>query len=226
MWLLSTARAELTWFNHAADVQGGYAILSHTWESEIKEQTFQQVSAIGKRCKKWWGNPRYSRSLSDKIRQCCILAEKHGYDWVWIDSCCIDKDSSTELSEAINSMFKWYSQAEVCFAFLVDVSNRDDLHAENSAFRNSRWHTRGWTLQELIAPAIVIFLSADWVPLGTKAELAELLENVTHIPQCILTRNKYYLDASVANRMSWAANRMTTRMEDQAYCLMAYLTST
>ncbi|PIL33546.1 hypothetical protein GSI_04169 [Ganoderma sinense ZZ0214-1] len=207
MWLLSTDRAELQWFTDAAGVPGGYAILSHTWG--IHEQTFQE-------------NPRDSVSLSPKIRECCLLAEKYRYKWVWIDSCCIDKTSSTELSEAINSMFKWYWQAEVCFAFLADVptGSEDDLRAENSKFRTSRWHQRGWTLQELIAPAVVIFVSKTWDRLGTKAELAELLEEITHIPRRILTRKEYYRYTSVANRMLWAAKRRTTRAEDQAYCLM------
>ncbi|PIL27031.1 hypothetical protein GSI_10170 [Ganoderma sinense ZZ0214-1] len=216
MWLLSTDRAELRWFTEAGSVPGGYAILSHTWGTD--EQTLQDVRAINKRYESSGKNPR--DFVSSKIRNCCLLAEKYRYRWVWIDSCCIDKTSSTELSEAINSMFKWYWQAEVCFAFLADVPSEDDLRAKDSAFRKSRWHKRAWTLQELIAPAVVIFFSNHWVQLGTKAELAELLEEVTRIPQCILTRQEYYHHTSVANRMSWAANRMTTRVEDQAYCLM------
>ena len=217
MWLLSTSHAELRWFTDASAVPGpGYAILSHTWGAH--EQTFQDVRSFGEQCKASGKNPR--DFVSSKIRNCCLLAEKYGYQWVWVDSCCIDKTSSTELSEAINSMFKWYWQAEVCFAFLADVPTEDDLRAETSAFRNSRWHKRGWTLQELIAPAVVIFLSVEWTRLGTKAELSELLYEITHIPQRILTRQEYYHYPSVANRMRWAANRMTTRMEDQAYCLM------
>ena len=216
MWLLSTDRAELQLFNDAAAVAGGYAILSHTWG--IHEQTFQDVYEIGERCKRSRENPR--DLVSPKIRNCCLLAKKYGYRWVWVDSCCIDKTSSTELSEAINSMFKWYWQAEVCFAFLADVPTEDDLRAETSAFRNSRWHKRGWTLQELIAPAVVIFVSTTWDRLGTKAELADLLEDITHIPGRILTRKEYYRYTSVANRMLWAAERRTTRAEDQAYCLM------
>ena len=217
MWLLSTHRAELQWFTDAAAVPGGYAILSHTWG--VHEQTLQEVNTIGERCKVSCKNPR--DFVSPKIRNCCLLAEKYGYGWVWIDSCCIDKTSSTELSEAINSMFKWYWQAEVCFAFLADVpiGSVGDLKAAGSAFRKSRWHLRGWTLQELIAPAVVIFVSDTWDRLGTKAELAELLEEVTRIPKRILTRKEYYCNASVANRMLWASKRRTTRVEDQAYCL-------
>ena len=218
MWLLSTDRAELKWFNDAGAVTGGYAILSHTWGES--EETFQEIQAHKMSCAETGENPR--DLASPKIRNFCILAKEHGYDWAWIDTCCIDKTSSTELSEAINSMFKWYWQAEVCYAFLADVpaATATELGAHQSAFRQSRWHRRGWTLQELIAPAVVIFFSQDWVRLGTKAELAPLLEEVTRIPQNILIRKEYYYQASVANRMVWAANRVTTRVEDQGYCLM------
>ncbi|KAM5534165.1 hypothetical protein V8D89_012185 [Ganoderma adspersum] len=138
MWLLSTDRAELHYFRRNFDAIGGYAILSHTWDGD--EQTLQEVQAIGDRCR---------------------TSEKHGYHWVWIDSCCIDKTSSSELSEAINSMFRWYKEAEVCFVYLADVPHDCDLDADDSAFRKSRWHIRGWTLQELIAPDFLIFLSND-----------------------------------------------------------------
>ena len=158
MWLLSSDRAELHYFARNFDAGGGYAILSHTWVR--KEQTFQEVTAIAKRCRREGTNPR--DVVHPKICDCCILAEKHGYRWVWIDSCCIDKTSSSELSEAINSMFRWYKEAEVCFAYLADVPTNCDLGADDSAFRKSRWHTRGWTLQELIAPDFLIFLSTDW----------------------------------------------------------------
>ncbi|KAM5537272.1 hypothetical protein V8D89_009002 [Ganoderma adspersum] len=114
MWLLSTDRAELHYFDRHFDAEGGYAILSHTWDKDRGEQSFQQ------------------------IRQCCILAEKHGYRWVWIDSCCIDKRSSSELSEAINSMYKWYKSSEVCYAYLKDVPSDDDLKVPESAFQKSR----------------------------------------------------------------------------------------
>ncbi len=104
MWLLSTDRAELRWFTDAGAVPRGYAILSHTWGAD--EQSFTDLRAISKRCKASGKNPR--DFVSPKIRNCCLLAERYGYKWVWIDTCCIDKTSSTELSEAINSMFKWY----------------------------------------------------------------------------------------------------------------------
>ena len=218
MWLLHTSQFELKEFPDAGGIPGGYAILSHTWGNH--EQTYQDVRVIAEQSK-LTGHDRREK-MSYKIRKCCELAREHKYEWVWVDSCCIDKTSSTELSEAINSMFKWYWQAEVCFAFLADVPTADieELRAEQSAFRQSRWHKRGWTLQELIAPAVVVFFSRTWERLGTKAELAELLEQITHIPQSILTRDQYYYQASVADRMVWASDRVTTRVEDQGYCLM------
>ena len=156
MWLLSTDRAELHYFARNLDVIGGYAILSHTWDGD--EQTLQEVRAIGERCRASGTKPRDDPELSSKIRECCIVAEKHGHRWVWIDSCCIDKTSSSELSEAINSMYQWYKAAEMCYAYLADVPTKCTL----STFLKSRWHTRGWTLQELIAPDSVTFLSVDW----------------------------------------------------------------
>ncbi|EJF60426.1 HET-domain-containing protein [Dichomitus squalens LYAD-421 SS1] len=219
MWLLRTDRAELVYFPRNFDADGGYAILSHTWD-EKGEQTFQDVRNIGEQCKRAGRNPRDDPRLSPKIRECCRLAEKHGFRWAWADSCCIDKTSSSELSESINSMFRWYSDAEECYAYLADVPGGSNLHAPNSAFRKSRWHTRGWTLQELIAPASVRFYSCDWEELGNRADLAELLADITGIALKIFTRETRPSEYSVCMRMSWASQRQTTRLEDEAYCLM------
>ncbi len=216
MWLLSTDRAELHFFASPESVTGGYAILSHTWGHD--EQSFQQIQALRERCAASGENPR--DLAAPKIRECCILAERHGFQWLWVDSCCIDKTSSTELSEAINSMFRWYSLAEVCFAYLEDVESDCVLDAPGSTFRTSRWHSRGWTLQELIAPMLLIFVSQDWKVIGNKVELAPLLQRITGIWRQVLTREVHYSVISVGQRMSWASNRNTTRVEDEAYCLM------
>ncbi len=218
MWLLSTDRAELHYFSRNSDADGGYAILSHTWNKH--EQSLQDVQAIGEECLQDGTNPRDHPELSPKIRQFLILAEKNGYRWAWADSCCIDKTSSSELSEAINSMYQWYAEAEVCYAYLADVPGDDDLEAPESAFQNSRWHTRGWTLQELIAPESVIFLSADWGKLGNRAALAGLLQKITRVPAGVLTGVDRPAEFSASMRMTWASKRKTTRVEDQAYCLM------
>ncbi|EIW78783.1 HET-domain-containing protein [Coniophora puteana RWD-64-598 SS2] len=211
MWLLSTDRAELRFFVSPDRVDGGYAILSHVWGDN--EQSFQDVQAFqdGR-------NPR--DLVSDKIRECCLLAERHGYKWVWNDTCCIDKSSSSELSEAINSMFLWYSRADICYAYLQDVSS--DAPDIKPRFRESRWYTRGRTLQELIAPDLLIFVSAEWEILCDKAEEASLVAEITKIPEAVLRKEVELDDISVAQRMSmsWAATRETTRVEDRAYSLL------
>ncbi|PIL33598.1 hypothetical protein GSI_04221 [Ganoderma sinense ZZ0214-1] len=216
MWLLSTDRAELHHFPFPNAVAGGYAVLSHTWGN--REQTFQDTQALRERCVRTGENPR--DLSSNKVRESCILAERHGYKWIWNDTCCIDKTSSTELSEAINSMFVWYSFAEVCFAYLGDVDSNCQLDAPGSAFRTARWHTRGWTLQELISPFLVIFVSGDWKIIGEKQELAPLLEEITGVRRQVLMGEMHYSVPSIAERMSWASQRNTTRVEDEAYCLM------
>ncbi|KAI0359555.1 HET-domain-containing protein [Trametes cingulata] len=218
MWLLSTDRAELHFFAGPEAVpEGGYAILSHVWVTG-EEQTFQDLQAIRQTCAQTGENPR--DLVCAKIRECCILAERHGFGWVWIDTCCIDKTSSSELSEAINAMFRYYTLAEVCYVYLRDVPSDCVLKEPDSAFRKSRWHTRGWTLQELLAPALVLFMSSEWKLLGTKTELAPLLQEITGIDCDVLLLLKSLETVGVARRMSWAAYRHTTRLEDEAYCLL------
>ncbi|PIL26640.1 hypothetical protein GSI_11265 [Ganoderma sinense ZZ0214-1] len=216
MWLLNTARAELKFFATPESVPGGYAILSHVWDEH--EDTFQSIQALRARCAEDGTNPR--DLASDKIRNFCTLAERDGYEWGWDDTCCIDKTSSTDLSEAITAMYHYYSLADVCYVYLRDVPTDCDLPAPDSAFRKSRWHRRGWTLQELIAPPLVVLLSHTWEPLGSKADLARLLEEITRIPADILDLRDAPSSYCVAARMAWAADRETTRPEDEAYCLM------
>ena len=220
MWVLSTARAELHYFADCAAVTGGYAILSHTWTQDpAGEQTFQKIRSVIKKCKKNGRNPR--DRVGEKIRRCCEIAERDGYEWIWIDSCCINKESSTELSEAINSMFNWYALAEVCYVYLEDVPHADDARVWLSSFWRARWHSRGWTLQELLAPAFVVFFSKEWKRLGTKSDLRFPLSQCTGINVEYLSREwDFRVDASIARRMSWAAKRETTRVEDEAYCLL------
>ena len=135
-------------------------------------------------------------------------------------SCCIDKSSSAELSEAINSMFRWYRGAEVCYAYLSDVPNAPPSSGEAwGHIHKSKWFTRGWTLQELVAPKDLRFYSKDWQPLGTKAQFADMISSMTKIGTRFLFGDNLDL-ASIAQKMSWAANRQTTRLEDQAYSLL------
>ncbi|KAF2720883.1 hypothetical protein K431DRAFT_201174, partial [Polychaeton citri CBS 116435] len=152
-----------------------------------------------------------------KIGYCCEQAKHDNIDYVWIDICCIDKSSSAELSEAINSVYRWYSKAEICYAYLDDVANLDE-------FCSARWFTRGWTLQELLAPRKIYFYGTGWTLLGSKRSLAETLSKVTRIETLALTNpstlSEYSQHFSIAEKMSWASRRKTTRMEDRAYSLM------
>lgn len=177
----------------------GYAILPHRWEDE--EVTLQDLQQ-GR-------GPGYS-----KINGCCNQARTDGWKWAWIDTCCIDKTSSSELSESINSMFKWYADAKVCYAYLSNVFTTKDFQ---SGLSSSKWFTRGWTLQELLAPSTVIFCDRDWVDIGTKGSLKRQLSSITGIHLRDLTK---FTNACVARKMSWASGRETIRPEDTAYCLM------
>ncbi|KAJ8481684.1 hypothetical protein ONZ51_g5844 [Trametes cubensis] len=216
MYLLNTRTAELHYFINSSEVR--YAILSHVWQDVRNELSFRDVKNVSAECALTGDNPR-SR-VSAKIRNCCIFAERAGYEWVWIDTCCIDHQSSAELSEAINSMYAWYADADVCYAYLYDVGDDGDPSAPDSSFRRSRWFERGWTLQELIAPARVVFLTQTWRTLGSKYMLAAVVEQITAIQQEILTGERPLSSVSVAQRMSWAAKRKTTRVEDRAYSLL------
>ncbi|RYP13745.1 hypothetical protein DL767_010590 [Monosporascus sp. MG133] len=179
-----------------------YAILSHTWGDD--EYTFQDAKeGVGR-----------NKEGFKKVKQCCYRAKADGFKYVWIDACCIDKTSSAELSEAINSMYLWYYEAKRCYAYLADVPPK-------STVKDSRWFTRGWTLQELIAPSDVHFLAKDWTDLGTKKDrLKQDVSECTGVPVGILSGDDNLEAASIAQRMSWAAARETTRIEDRAYCLM------
>jgi hypothetical protein len=147
-----------------------------------------------------------------KIERCCAQARRDNWEWAWIDSCCIDKTSSAELSEAINSMYQWYKDAQVCYAYLGDVNAQCDIPGE---LKKSAWFTRGWTLQELLAPEIVVFLDKSWIDIGTKGSLWEHISRITSIDDF-----RGHELACIAQKMSWACKRQTSRIEDEAYCLM------
>ncbi|KAI0350690.1 HET-domain-containing protein [Trametes cingulata] len=214
MHLLCTADGRLRHFSSPRSLPPGerYAILSHVW-SDDGEQSFQELKALIE-------SGGSLRKASAKVREFCRFARSQGYHWVWIDSCCIDKTSSAELSEAINAMYRWYADAHVCYAYLADVSDQEDPRRVSSTFRRSKWFTRGWTLQELIAPRFLVFLSKTWTVIGTKSSLARTIEEVTGVDRDVLTFAKPLEAVSVARRMSWAAGRQTSRLEDEAYSLM------
>jgi hypothetical protein len=154
----------------------------------------------------------------DKIKRCCEVALSDGFKYAWIDTCCIDKTSSSELSEAINSMYRWYKTAAVCYVILSDVPSDEDYHLQSSAFRTSRWFTRGWTLQELIAPACVVFYGIDWKEIGTKASLRDLISEITQIHIGILSGDKRLNSFSIAQKMS-------CKFSENLYCLYLLLFS-
>jgi hypothetical protein len=209
-----------------------YAILSHTWEQEPSLQAWQSSSQ---------GERRGYAKAAGAARQAAF----DGLTYIWIDSICIDKTSSAELSEAINSMFRWYERAEVCYAYLSDVDFEEPdlagLGNRKSPLHNSRWFTRGWTLQELIAPSTLVFYSRTWTRIGTRDQLGPLLSLITGIGMQYLMRARSlrpkgkatsssearttpaptpFYRATIAERLSWVSNRVTTRPEDIAYCLL------
>jgi hypothetical protein len=190
-----------------------YIILSHTWGQSDEEVVFQDIGELDK---------ARAKDGFKKIAGCCSQARQDGFEWAWIDTCCIDKTSSAELSEAINSMFRWYQDSHICYVYLSDVtvSPGQVLAVQTpSRFPNSRWFSRGWTLQELVAPRVVHFFDSNWNILGTKLSLTVTIHGITKIPEDIL-RNRPRSDYCVADIMSWAAGRETTRLEDTAYSLM------
>ncbi|MCJ1396680.1 hypothetical protein MMC18_009572 [Xylographa bjoerkii] len=192
-----------------------YAILSHTWGSDNEEVTFQDITS----------STTKNKAGYRKICFCEKQAKQDSLQYFWVNTCCIDTSSSQELSEAINSMFCWYKMAERCYVYLSDVSNctseKDDEGSRRwkPAFKKSKWFTRGWTLQELIAPSSVEFFSKEGTCLGNKQSLEQTLHEITGIAVEAL-RGRPLSWFSVDERFSWAKERTTTREEDAAYCLL------
>jgi hypothetical protein len=193
-----------------------YAILSHTWGADGSEAIFKDLMDYTGKDKTGYA----------KIKFCGNQAAKNGLQYFWVDTCCIDKSSSAELTETINSMFRWYRGAVKCYVYLSDVSKSG--HGEDDRlsrptwkpdFRRSRWFTRGWTLQELIAPASVEFFSSEGMLLGDKRSMEQQIHEITSIAVQALQGD--LLSAfNFDERMSWAKKRKTTREEDEAYCLL------
>ena len=215
MWLLNIFSHELECFDDK-DVPP-YAALSHRWETD--EVTFQDILAGQGRSKKGYR----------KIDLCCkqaaqpqkwynrfthIQTDKLSY--VWIDTCCLDKTNSAGLSEAINSMYRWYREAAVCYVYLADVKSK----STTDEFESSQWFRRGWTLQELLAPSDVQFFNSDWALLGDRRSLTYSISNITGIPKGLLNNFEPWSQGCVADVMSWAASRKTSRNEDRAYSLL------
>ncbi|KAF5004696.1 hypothetical protein FDECE_8807 [Fusarium decemcellulare] len=224
MWLINTETLQLEEF---VTPPSNYAILSHTWEKdEVLFRDMKDVSHASSKC--GW----------KKIEMTCDEAHRSSIPYAWVDTCCIDKRSSAELSEAINSMFMWYKQASVCYAYLSDlsvdrgandplsISQRKLTAAAKEQLKEQlwscRWFTRGWALQELIAPDQVSFFDQGWNLVGTKSDwdFVRILAEITGISVKVLVYEACFHEASVAQKMSWAAKRQTTKVEDLAYCLL------
>ena len=203
-----------------------YAILSHRW-IDPTEVDYEEMVDLAKMDRQEQDEIR-GRQGYKKIVDTCKQAKQDGYEWVWVDTCCIDKRSSAELSEAINSMYRWYTNAKKCYAYLHDVDGSSFPTKENyEKYRQSNgwpeWFSRGWTLQEMIAPRNLQFFNKHWQPIGDRKCLAETLEGITEVPQHILVDGLEGNRPCVAGIISWAANRTTTRVEDRAYSLMGLL---
>lgn len=200
-----------------------YAILSHQWEGD--EITYKQFSkerqkyASGGAFRKAYEFDKTGHPGLWKIVQASLCARRRQYVWIWIDTCCIDRRSSAELTESINSMFGWYRKAAMCFGYLSDVNHRDEMH-------DSRWHKRGWCLQELLAPRAMIFLDSRWQKIANRHELKDQIVRATgigtqYLPGLTTEESvPMWMAACVANKMSWMSNRQTTRKEDMAYALL------
>ncbi|KAK0653041.1 heterokaryon incompatibility protein-domain-containing protein [Cercophora newfieldiana] len=228
MRLINTATMKLEEFVNARNCPK-YAILSHRWlDEEITYHEYQDGAKLQQK----------PESL-EKIRSACKLARSRQHNYIWIDTCCIDKSSSAEISEAVNCMFAWYRAAEICFAYMSDVqpgynvvemlesARMDELDQTpeptpllHVPFHKSEWFTRGWTLQELIVPSEVEFFAYDWSRIGTRSEMAPIITKACGVDAYALTPGVDLNWVSVARKMYWASKRTTTRDEDLAYCLL------
>ncbi|KAJ8108776.1 hypothetical protein OPT61_g7938 [Boeremia exigua] len=213
MWLINVKDRKLECF-HDERTLPPYAILSHTWtSSEATMQEYRDLVA---------GNSTRSEEIKSsegyaKIDATCRQAHRDNLSYVWVDTCCIDKTSSAELTEAINSMFRWYQKAQTCYVHLADV--KGSVFIGRQQLGRAKWFTRGWTLQELIAPLDMGFYDKNCTFLGTKVSLLGHLNVITGIDENVLSDCRIISLISVATRMSWAARRTTTKVEDIAYSL-------
>ncbi|KAJ4116143.1 hypothetical protein NW768_011115 [Fusarium equiseti] len=210
-----------------------YAILSHRWEKDepsycdMKSMIVQRDA--GSQGEELWQTPKYN-----KIYRFSRMALRAGFEYIWVDTCCINKYNSAELQESINSMYRWYLESDVCYAYLSDVSMSTDYaehkrpassKLQSDSFQNSRWFTRGWTLQELLAPRDLLFFDKDWNKCGERVELQDAIQAATGIDSNSLINASHkdgiYLRSIRSGRLfSWAANRQTTRHEDRASSLL------
>ena len=193
-----------------------YAILSHTWGPDSNEVTYRDLmDGTGK-----------DKVGYKKIQFCAEQAKRDSLEHFWVDTCCINKSDPIEVQRSINSMFRWYRDATRCYVYLSNSSiadgERNGRQPEptwQSTLRGHRWFTRGWTLQELLAPASVEFFTEEGQRLGDKLSLAPIIHEITGIPiQALLDNRLSRFD--IEERFKWAEKRETTYEEDWAYCLL------
>ncbi|RMY40376.1 hypothetical protein D0866_01311 [Hortaea werneckii] len=279
--LLLNARTYALKFFHTAKTAPPYAILSHTWEDD--EVLFKDMDDLeSAKTKSGW----------QKIEYICRQALEDGLEWAWVDTCCIDKSSSAELSEAINSMFNWYKCSTVCYVYLCDLtmtvilrddypmvstwleranrmatggpdnSTRDFLIFDNpweshveffqsvtsdiisavenddevysrprheldmslldtlGALSTAKWWSRGWTLQELLAPTNLVFMDRHWQQIARLPDFVVTVSVISSVDVEVLAKTASLQSRCIAERLSWASKRSTTRTEDTAYALL------
>ncbi|OCK80961.1 HET-domain-containing protein [Lepidopterella palustris CBS 459.81] len=218
MRLLRFVDGRLTLTNFSGRTVPPYAILSHRWSEDCNDEVlFEDLGTDA------W----ITKANSPKIVFCAGRAAEDGLEYFWIDTCCIDKWDRDELSKAVNSMFRWYQNAFKCYVYLSDVLWSSGEHAGQqrpweAAFRESCWFKRGWTLQELIAPASVEFFTSDGQRVGDKESLEQIIHEITGIPDQALQCSSLH-EFSVSDRIAWLGDRRTTEPEDAAYCLLGIL---
>ena len=231
MRLINTDTRLIEKFDDPSNVpNSGYAILSHTWTIKPdKELELEDIRTAGNEAAK-----AKLVEVNPKTRETCRLAQMSALSYAWIDTICIDQNSSSDKSEAINAMYRYYQDAKICFTHLFDVDGHgitltdfnpnkpdtDDMKAVRKEFNNARWFKRGWTLQELLAPPRLWFYDKNWNWLGSRDELCNTIADITRIEPGVLQDAQRMWACSIAKRMSWAAGRETRRQEDKAYSLL------
>lgn len=208
MRLVNTTTRQVHALNDASSTPL-YAALSHCWETD--EVLFNDLIDLDSASQKA-GFP--------KLHGACLVASNLGVQWLWADTVCIDRSSSAELTEAINSNFRWYRDCQFCIVYLGDLDHAEDAQLTHSQLRRCRWMQRSWTLQELIAPKAVLFYNNQWVQIGTKESLLPLLSDITRVDEAVLDDVECLSDFSIGRKMSWAAGRSASRVEDVAYSLL------
>ena len=156
------------------------------------------------------------------------ISLKYGCNYVWFDSGCIDKSSSTELEESIRSMFNWYRNSKICIVHLADTTSFWTVVRDT-------WFTRGWTLQELLAPKKIKFFGKSWqyitldstdndkdLDFKLKVSLWRVISTLTKIPLRTLLDFTPGINHA-RDALVWVSKRKTTRVEDIAYCLIGLL---